>query len=152
MVFCRLDGGSQLAPGAKADAELLKSLNAQVHHFAGLAHKHKCELVEFAVDELLVISGHDAESHDHAEDAIRLALDMLSTAKSANSSELGLETGLNVSIGLHTGKVCAGVLGSQRIRYAFFGEAVSGARRLASRLHPMNIRVRSTSLQPGCLI
>jgi len=98
-------------------------------------------VIEFLGDAILAVFGAPGELPDHAERAVRAALQMqrrgaeLNRAWEGNGkASLWKERGIPAlasRIGVHTGRVVAGNLGSKtRMKYAVIGDAVNAASRV----------------------
>src|SRR5690606_17311919 len=75
---------------------------------------------------------------DHVGNVARMALEMLEV--SSNTSEL-LGLPLQLRIGIHTGPVIAGIIGTHRFIYDVWGDTVNTASRMESHGLPGEINV-----------
>lgn len=116
--------------------EVINLLNRIFQRFDDLVERHGLEKIKTIGDAYLVAGGLPEPRSDHLECMVRLALDMQSAIKS-QSSELG---GLELRMGLHVGKVVAGVIGSRKFTYDIWGDTVNTASRLES--HGLNGRIQ----------
>jgi adenylate cyclase len=94
-----------------------------------LVDKHGLEKIKVSGDSYMVVSGVPQPRADHAEALAAFALDMAEAAsrlKDAHGNALPLR------IGLASGPVVAGVVGSRRFFYDVWGDAVNVASRLES--------------------
>jgi adenylate cyclase len=98
-------------------------------------------VIEFLGDAILAVFGAPTVTADHAERAVRCALQMRvllaelnEEAQRSGLAELWQQAGLDAlrhRVGLHTGVVVAGNIGSAtRMKYAVIGDAVNVAARL----------------------
>ena len=112
--------------------EYLEVMNAEIDKEGGC-------IIEFLGDAILAVFGAPAELEQHPERAMRCAIAMrealmgfnekMNAAGRAPWKEKGM-AGLGQRIGIHTGKVVAGNLGSKvRVKYAVIGDAVNVASR-----------------------
>ncbi|MBE7439426.1 MAG: adenylate/guanylate cyclase domain-containing protein [Spirochaetales bacterium] len=104
--------------------ELLNRLNAYFSDMVGIIHAHQGEIDKFIGDGILAVFGMDG--HGGEERAVRTALAMLERMK-------GKEGGWQIGIGIHSGEVVAGRIGSlDRQEYTFIGDTVNTVARLES--------------------
>lgn len=98
-------------------------------------------LDKYLGDGLLAIFGAPFRYPDHGLRAVRCALEMLEKQK-AYSRGLPPDRQFNIRIGINTGEVVAGYLGSpQRMEYTVLGEAVVIANRLQALAKPGTVYV-----------
>ena len=107
--------------------DLVKFLNTLFIRFDGLATKHKLEKIKTIGDAFMVAGGMPDPQPDHAVRVARMALDMM-TETQMYAEETG--ESLDLRIGIHTGPVVAGVIGSQKPFYDVWGDTVNTAARL----------------------
>ena len=91
--------------------------------------KHRIEKIKTIGDAYMVASGVPIERSDHAHALAAFALDIQSELK-AIAKELNRE--LDIRIGIHSGPVTAGVIGTQKFAYDLWGDTVNTASRMES--------------------
>lgn len=91
--------------------ELVMNLNHVFSAFDVLAEKHGLEKIKTIGDAYMIGGGLPLHSEDHAESMAEMALDMLK-AMEAMRIDTGLP--LNIRIGMNSGPVVAGVIGSKK--------------------------------------
>ena len=121
--------------GAEKTVELLSRI---VSEFDALAVRHGVEKIKTIGDAYMVVSGLPDPVPDHTARLARMAIDMLDYI-----ARLRTDTGLNLNIrvGLASGPVTAGVIGTRKFSYDVWGEPVNLASRLEGQAAPGRILV-----------
>jgi adenylate cyclase len=142
VLFADLVGFTPLS-ARLSPTELLELLNRVFSGFDELAGRHGLEKIKTIGDSYMVAGGLPAPHPDHLGAMAALALEMLDSIKQAGR-EFG---GLNLRIGLHTGSVIAGVIGTRKFIYDVWGDTVNTASRLESHGVPGRIQVSEAVFQ-----
>jgi guanylate cyclase len=119
-------------------AEVVGILDQLFSRFDALVERHGLEKIKTIGDCYMAAAGVPDPSHDHARRAALLALDMRETVA---SSAVGDGFGLELRIGINSGPVIAGVIGSKRFLYDLWGDAVNTASRMESQSTPGAIQI-----------
>ena len=92
----------------------------------------------------MVVGGLPASKPNHAEAIAAMALDM-----QARITEYCTDTGkvLSIRIGINTGPVIAGIIGTKKFTYDLWGDTVNIASRMESHGIPGNIQVTEATYQ-----
>jgi class 3 adenylate cyclase len=106
--------------------------------FDALAERHGLEKIKTIGDAYMVASGLPEPRADHAEVMAEMALDMQAQFGRIGA---GLGEGHAIRIGMDSGPVIAGVIGSHKFAYDLWGDTVNTASRMESHGIPGRIQV-----------
>jgi adenylate cyclase len=110
--------------------ELIQLLNAYLSRMSRVIEERKGVIDKYIGDEVMAIFGAPLASSDHALRAVMAAVDMLKELQQFNAAE-GRNAPLRIGIGIATGSVIAGNVGSpERLNYTVLGDTVNLASRL----------------------
>jgi adenylate cyclase len=109
--------------------EMVGILDHLFSHFDALVERHGLEKIKTIGDCYMAAAGVPDPHEDHARRAALLALDMRDEV--ATSPVVG-RSGVALRIGINSGPVVAGVIGTKRFTYDLWGDAVNTASRMES--------------------
>ncbi len=109
--------------------QLVSMLNEIFSQFDSLTEKHGLEKIKTIGDAYMVVGGLPVPRADHAEAIAEMALDM-----QAEILRFNLKRGqdCDIRIGINTGPVVAGVIGTKKFIYDLWGDTVNVASRMES--------------------
>jgi adenylate cyclase len=112
--------------------EVLELLDEYFGHMSQIVMAHEGLVNKFLGDGMLACWGVPDHSEDHAQRAMRAALDMRAKLVELNAQRATRgQPALRIGIGLHTGMVAAGMLGgAEQHEYTVIGDAVNLASRV----------------------
>ena len=130
VMFCDMRGFTRLAEGMEP-ARLQALLNTVFSRLTHIIRAHRGTIDKYMGDCVMAFWGAPVDTPDHAALAVATALDMVREVDAINLAHRaqGLPE-IRVGIGLHTGRMCVGDMGSDvRRSYTVIGDAVNlGAR------------------------
>jgi guanylate cyclase len=125
-------------------AEVVGILDQLFSRFDTLVERHGLEKIKTIGDCYMAAAGVPDPSPDHARRAALLALDM---REAVATSADGDGSGLELRIGINSGPVIAGVIGSKRFLYDLWGDAVNTASRMESQGTPGEIQITGATYE-----
>jgi class 3 adenylate cyclase/tetratricopeptide (TPR) repeat protein len=127
VMFADISGFTAMSE--KLDPEQVRSLmNACFEHLVPVVEKYQGTVDKFIGDEIMTLFGAPIAHENDPERALRAALEMMNAMTAFNAK---YATYLGLHIGINTGAVIAGSIGSQgRQDYSVMGDAVNLAARL----------------------
>ncbi len=122
--------------------QLVTMLNELFSTFDLLAEKHGLEKIKTIGDAYMVVAGIPQPIANHAVAIAHMGMDMLDAimefSKKHNSE-------LTIRIGIHTGPVVAGVIGTKKFIYDLWGDTVNTASRMESHGVPGRVHVSAAT-------
>lgn len=138
----RLENATVLFTDFKGFTELSTKLTPEqlvdeIHHcfsaFDEIIGKHGVEKIKTIGDAYMAAGGVPTQSATHAEDIVRAALEIQDfMVKMAKERQDKGEPYFEVRIGVNSGPVVAGIVGTKKFQYDIWGDTVNTASRLES--------------------
>ncbi|HKZ20076.1 MAG TPA: adenylate/guanylate cyclase domain-containing protein [Acidimicrobiia bacterium] len=132
ILFADLVGFTPMASAMDA-TEVISMLSAVFTHFDDLVSERQLEKIKTIGDAYMAVGGLPEPLAQHAERMIDLGFAMLDCTKPG-----GRFSHLQLRIGIHSGPVAGGVIGTRRFAYDVWGDTVN----LASRLQETGVTGR----------
>ena len=135
VVFADIVGFTERYAGADPQ-EMVGQLNEIFTVFDTLAAKYGCEKIRTIGDAYMAAAGVPVAREDYAEVAAALALEMLESAEGGP---------FTFRIGINSGPVVAGVIGTTKFQYDVWGDTVNTASRMESHGVPGRIQISEST-------
>jgi adenylate cyclase len=131
VMFCDMRGFTQIAEGMEP-TQLQTLLNTVFSRLTGIIRGHRGTIDKYMGDCVMAFWGAPVPAPQHAALAVQAALDMAQALQAVNRErQLGGLPAIGVGIGLNTGAMCVGDMGSDvRRSYTVIGDAVNLGSRL----------------------
>ncbi len=137
VLFADIVGFTPLAASMEPE-DMVSQLNDVFTYFDGLAEKHGVEKMRTIGDAYMVAAGVPIPSEDHARALAAMSLEMLAYPK---------PSALSFRIGINSGPVIAGVIGTRKFQYDIWGDTVNIASRMESHGEPGRIQISDATYQ-----
>ncbi|HKS38304.1 MAG TPA: adenylate/guanylate cyclase domain-containing protein [Verrucomicrobiae bacterium] len=143
VLFADLVDFTQMASRMPA-GELVRALNEIFSKFDWLAEIHHLEKIKTIGDAYMVVGGLPLPRKDHAEAVAEIALDIQKVVRRVSTGE-GID--FEIRIGIASGPVIGGIIGSKKFIYDLWGDTVNIASRMTSLGQPGNIQVSESTFE-----
>ncbi|MDJ0764424.1 MAG: adenylate/guanylate cyclase domain-containing protein [Myxococcota bacterium] len=142
VLFADIRGFTAMSENIAA-AEVLQMLNEYFEVMVEIVFRHEGTVDKFVGDEIMVIWGAPVSHEDDATRAVRAGLDMQAALVDFNGArERNGQPPIHIGIGINTGELVAGYIGSTRtMSYSVIGDVVNTAARICSAAGPGQIIV-----------
>lgn len=125
--------------------ELLKRLSFYFTAFEKIISKYRIEKIKTIGDAFMCAAGLPVPLKNHAQKMVEAAIEIVAFIeqyKKTNPKEA-----FDVRIGIHTGPVIAGIVGTQKFAYDIWGDTVNTAARMEQHGQAGRINVSATTYQ-----
>jgi adenylate cyclase len=131
--FSDIRGFTSLSETRSAQ-EIVDMLNEYFEQMVEIIFKHEGTLDKFVGDEIMALFGSPVSHPDDAYRAVKVAVEQVAALEEWNRVRMAEgEPEIHIGIGINTGSVVAGYLGSSKaLEYTVIGDVVNTASRLCS--------------------
>ena len=147
VMFNDLRGFTTFSESRSAE-QVIEVLNHYLTHMSDSVLDHRGTLVAYLGDGMMSVFGAPVESDDHADRAVAAADEMLTERLPAMNAWLaghGLDTEFRLGIGINTGPLMSGNVGSpRRLEYAAIGDTTNTTARVESLTKKYSVPVLMT--------
>ena len=120
--------------------ELVKSVDFYFSKFDAIMEAYGLEKIKTIGDAYMCAGGLNNTSTDHAHKMVLAAIDIAAFVKESKQN-VNINTAFEIRIGISTGPVVAGIVGTKKFAYDIWGDTVNIASRMESNSEPGKINV-----------
>ena len=147
VIFADVVGFGKITARMKA-FEIVACLNQLFSEFDKLAEDAGIEKIKTIGDNYMAVSGVPTPRSNHARMAAKFALDMVAATGRLRAR---LPAPFPIRVGLHSGPVMAGVIGTRRFAYDVWGDTVNIAARIEAASQPNRVLASAATVKGlGC--
>ncbi|XP_043529562.1 adenylate cyclase type 9 isoform X2 [Frieseomelitta varia] len=142
ILFADIVGFTRMSSNKTAE-ELVGILNDLFERFDDLCEHHGCEKISTLGDCYYCVSGCPEPRTDHAKCCVEMGLAMIEAIK---QFDIERKEGVNMRVGVHTGTVLCGIVGTKRFKFDVWSNDVSLANKLESTGKPGRVHLSEKTL------
>lgn len=146
VLFTDFKGFTQYAENLSPE-ELVESVDYYFSKFDEIMEKHDLEKIKTVGDSYMCAAGLHFHAEGHAVKMVEAALEILQFVKESVNIKADKETRFEIRIGINTGPVVAGVVGTKKFAYDIWGDAVNVASRMESNSAPNRINISQNTYE-----
>ncbi len=128
VLFADISDFTMLAKGRSAE-EIVSLLDHVFRRFDDITQRHSLEKIKTIGDCYMAAAGLPVAQADHVDRAILAGLEIIEAMREIREA---LDIAIDIRVGVHTGPLVAGVIGSKKYSYDVWGDTVNVASRMES--------------------
>jgi len=123
---------------------LINALSEMFTNFDSIMTRWQCERIKTIGDAYLAVSGMPEKNERHAYNMLRAAIDIREYLIKRNETA---EIKFRCRIGINTGRVVGGIVGTKKYLYDVFGDTINTASRMESNSEPLKINISESTYE-----
>ncbi len=127
--------------------ELVNSVDYYFSKFDGIMEKFGVEKIKTIGDAYMCAAGLPEPDEFHVFRALQAAFEIIEFIKESKNTEMDDLTQFDVRIGMNTGPIVAGVVGTKKFAYDIWGDSVNVASRMETKSLPGRINISESTYE-----
>ena len=138
--FSEFKGFTSYSEGLSPE-DLVETVGYYFSKFDSIVEKYGLEKIKTIGDAYMCVGGIHDNSEDHVERMIKAAMEIRDFVEETRRDDKAADKTFDIRIGINTGPVVAGVVGSKKFAYDIWGDTVNVAARMESMSEPGMINI-----------
>jgi len=126
-------------------AELIAELDECFGAFDDIITRHNMEKIKTIGDSYMAVGGLPLTNSTHPSDVVKAGLEIRQFIEDRRQNQTGKKSNIEVRIGIHTGPVIAGIIGTKKFAYDIWGDTVNIASRMESAGDPGKVNISEST-------
>jgi len=141
MLFADIVGFTSASASLTAEF-LISELSDIYSAFDEIVERHDCERIKTIGDAYFAVSGIPDPNPEHATNMVRCGLGFIRHLEARNATR---DQQWKIRVGIHSGNVVGGIVGTKKYLYDVFGDAVNMASRIETATKPMQVGISAAT-------
>ncbi len=146
VLFTDFKGFTQYAENLSPE-KLVESVDFYFSKFDEIMGKYDLEKIKTVGDAYMCAGGLPFATEDHAHKMVKAAFEIADFVNESKKMHSDNEIRFDIRIGINTGPVVAGVVGSRKFSYDIWGDTVNIASRMESNSEPGKINISANTYE-----
>jgi class 3 adenylate cyclase len=126
---------------------LVETVDYYFSKFDAIMEKYGLEKIKTIGDAYMCVGGLHGDTQDHPDRMVKAAFEIADFVEATKKDIATSEFTFDIRIGINTGPVVAGVVGTKKFAYDIWGDAVNVASRMESMSEPGKINISENTYQ-----